>query len=1101
MADFTWSDEQKQVLDSAGNTLVSASAGSGKTTVMIEKIFRLLLQGQDVSRILVMTFSKASAQDMKSKLVEKIYRNVTPDEKGEMLREQLDHIPFSSISTINGFCFSLIKKYFLAAKIDPLVTMLDENEQKLLLDECLNKVLEKETEKGGKDFFAAMEYFSNGRTADGFKNVILSLRSFLSVQEDPESYLKGAEKDNTDVLCAYCLDYYKKYIDDYIDDVARAKEYLLAEEYDKSDTALADLLIGLNAMREAETVEVFFARAEKTELPRNISKTAVDRGLVSEEAKDLLRLTVEKIKNYKKHIADTARYYYDSQKTEYDKTSLVLPAVVRVYKASEEEYKSRKAKRGAIDFNDAERAALAVLADEKCVEEIRKTYDYVFIDEYQDTNYLQEALLAGVTGKDNLFAVGDVKQAIYRFRYAEPKIFNERRKDYEENGDGESLFLNGNYRSCGAVLDFTNDVCSQVMTESFGGVDYKRKARLTGGDKNPGDEDSVRIYTYEKNIEDNVAEDGSVYRVKTAPKAANDDVEAAFIAETTAEWLGKEIVSTSSGKKRAATYGDFAVLCRKGKQISSVAEKLRAKNIPFYIAREEKTVLPEREALIDVLRVLVNDEDDIPLAHVLSGAPFYFTPSELVEIRKDNPKVPFSHALRAYRGEDGLCKKAENFFALIEKWRFCLSYMTVAEILREILSSGFDSYLLSLGSEIISQVNAFILFAEKKGDKMSVNEFLFYYDNVYKGNLPPAPADAVSVMTIHASKGLEFPIVFVPYTGETPRARANRNVLTCDRELGMGIALFDEENSQVKKNFATRLFTMKNEEEDKESEVRLMYVAFTRAKDRLVVTGDKKTFEKSPREASCIMDWLEYTRQRNAAFGRYFSPLPTVEESAVVCPPAHPKSLDFSFLEEEYAFDKMTKQCAKTTVTGLLEGETKERVGEEGERVVPGAPDGEEAKKRGTAMHAVLQYIDMSNPSPEAVALEMRRLKEEGIIDEETLFYADEKKIAAVLALPVLRRATEGKIYRERAFVTAVYPYEGAPDKVLVQGVIDLMSECADGTVMLVDYKMSVLGAEKLKLRYEKQILMYSEAIESILGKKVTERYLCNIEKGYCVKI
>ncbi len=1070
-----WSNDQKAVLSSRGNVLVSASAGSGKTTVLIEKIIRMLEDGADIRRILVMTFTRAAAQDMKNKLVEKMYKRLSFGKESERIRKQLEYVPFADVCTINSFCFSLMKKYFSAVNVDPSCSILDEDEENKLWDECMDRVLERKIVEGRPDFLKALEYFSRKRKTDGIKDAVSALRTFLNAQEDPDLFLKNAD-DGLFAAEEYYLSRVRKKAARLEETCKEALDLRSQEGFsDKNEEAFRDILLRLTRAGSAD-IKGYFEEIGGLPAMRAYADTIVEKGRATSYLKETMNRAISGAKEMKKE-AETARELFFADRS----PAFITDVLVELYRDNEKEYAARKKTRSAVDFTDAERAALTILRQDALREEISKKYDCIFIDEYQDTNYLQEALLERIGRGDNLFAVGDVKQAIYLFRYAEPKIFNDRKSFYEASNKGTNCTLNDNYRSCDAVLNFTNEVFSEIMTSEFGGVNYRREALLRGGLHEKGVENAVRVYTYPKEKSDVQTERGKIYRVKTAPKQKKRDREAEFVA-IEAERMVRE------GKRR---YKDIAVLVRTNDMIASVAEALKERNVPYYVAKERKDVFAERETLIDCLRILLNDENDIPLVNVLIGL-FGFGSEELMKIRLFSPDVSFSEALRKYDGEKELVEKRDACFERMERWRFCAEYMSVADLMREIIRSGYDAVLMRKGR--IARINAFILFAEKQAGRMSVGEFVEYYDEIYDGNTPPAPPSAVTLITAHGSKGLEFPVVFIPYISRQSGGRSGGQIL-CDRELGVAVNRFDEEGRSVQKTFPLYVMQMKKAEEEKEGELRLTYVAFTRAKEELILIGEEKPFEKEGEEAACVMDMLTFARRKNGAFARYFFPLPEAVECETKKTEVAPKKLDFSALEKSYPYSEGTTTYAKTSVSGILKREERDAA----IRVV--RKDGDDVDiRRGNAMHAVLRYIDFSVRTTEEVRVEVGRLIKEGLLTEEEAALVDCEKIRNVVLAPDMAVLRSCVCHREYPFIAYAYPYKGAADKVLIQGVIDLLVELPDDTFMLVDYKMSRLEAEKLKKRYSEQIYLYKRAVEEILKKPVSTAFLYNLNNGETVR-
>ncbi len=1068
--EFKWSEEQKAVFDTRGNVLVSASAGSGKTTVMIEKILRLIEEGQDLRRILVMTFSRASAMDMKTKLVEKMYKRLSFGGETERIRKQLENIPFANISTINSFCYTLAKRYFSAAGIDPSCSIMDDKEQESLFDACLDRTIKKQLEKKSPDpsFIRALGYFSEKRSIGGIKRVICSLHTFLSAQEDPEEFLgraNGMEKTEE-----YYLERMRRKLFRLQTEGREILREKREQNYPARDEVYRDCILRMeNATKGG--IREFFSEISGMEVPaRNPHSSDCKKGFLLSELCDRCGEFLAKMRKLKSETESDRALYEQG-----DSDEEIKKVVIKLYQENKAEYEDRKKQRSVMDFNDAERAALNILKWEEYREEIRKSFDYIFIDEYQDTNYLQEALLVGLSRGDNLFVVGDVKQAIYHFRYAEPEIFVHRKKRYENVSEGNSRLLNDNYRSCNRILTFTNEVCAEVMTDLFGGVDYRAEAMLHSGLGEEGAEDAVRIYTYPEEETVPVPVE-NVYRVKTGSKIAKRDREAAFIADEIARQHAR-------GRK----YEEFAVLFKKRKGIPGVAKELKKRGIPYFVQQDKKSTLPERETIIDCLRLLLNDFDDIAMINVLTEM-FGFGAKELLDVRLSSEKS-FSEAVLCYQGPHG--EKLAEFREQIVKWRFDAEYLTVADLMREIIKSGYDAVLMKKG--VIGQINAFILFVEQQADKMSLGEFIRYYDTVYDGNITPAPPSSVTLMTQHGSKGLEFPVVFLPYSTAAKRTRGQRESIVCDRDLGIALYRYSDD-FKMEKTFSLYVMAMKKRAEEQESDLRLAYVAFTRAKEKLIITGMEKNYNGEAEDAACVMDWLLYAKQRNGELEKYFLPMPETEDKEEVPCAVQPVQLDLTKLEKTYPFEKSTKTYAKTSVSGILQQEESKGV-----RTLPA----ESAQKAevGNAMHAVLRFIDFSAQGKEEVAFEIDRMVKEGLLTERERELADCQKIAEVLSAPEMAPAKSNPLYREYPFIAYVHPKDNPVDKILVQGVIDLLVALPDDTFMLVDYKMSGLGPEKLKTKYAEQIELYRDAVQNILHKPVSVAFLYNLNLGFSVRL
>lgn len=1066
-----FNESQKKVLASSGNVLVSASAGSGKTTVMIEKIFLLMKSGASINRMAVMTFSKASAADMKNRLVKKLYEAIRDGgEEANIALKQLEAFPFSNICTIDSFCYGLLKKYYAVIGADPSATPLDPDESDRLWSESVDKAVEEYIEKGDIRAINFLERYASGRRLDRVKKLIDQLKLFLAAQPDKEIFFT---EDFSEKRKDYVVDEFRKRLriikDEGMSVLVAAEDEGLPEYIE----SVKETLSYVNSAIEADG-EDFFDKA-KYFYPTAVRKPSKKIVLVADDYK----FWFGEVKSLFSKIAEFG------EKAEKAKDGDDEKLLFELTKAAEKIYAKRKKRDGKLDFNDLSRAALEILEDDGAAKQIKESFDYIFVDEYQDTNYLQETLLNGISNGNNVFVVGDVKQAIYHFRYAEPEIFNARMNRYRDLSEGENIALNENYRSKESILEFVNAVCGEVMTENYCSVDYKNNPMTAGADyKEEGR--GAEVYFYDE--EDKEDDFDGVYSVREAKTVENDDREGRFVAEYIKRLVGNEKIYRPKEKEyKTVGYGDIAVLTRKSKSGMKIAEALAKAGVPYSINETEEGDYYPRELLVSFLRLCIGEED-VSVIACMSCPIFGFTSTELIEIAVRDKKVSFWDAVNTYNGNENIKNKARKFVEYINEFRNKAVFGTVTELLVKVLGDGLDGYFDKLDKNAGGRIRKFLSAISALDCNNDVSDFLRYYDESYKGEKAPAAADSVTIMTMHKSKGLEFPIVFLPYCDEGAMSEATERFLA-DKDLGVALVAIDEETGVSYDTFSTKVLKFKKENDSKAELARLMYVDFTRAENLLVVSGKREKY-KTVYNVNTIAGFIVNAAKKNPVVATYFKRMPEDTQTEKGEEKEENASLDFSYLGEKYRYENATKIPNKMTVSEILEEE-------DGIKKVYKFMRGEGSAAVGTAYHLVMQKIDYSKNDENCVDEFISELVNSGEITEETAEKLDRKKIAELLRSDVINTARKNRYYREQPFMS-VSESDGGYS--LVQGVIDLLIEEDDG-ITVVDFKASGLGRERLKEKYARQLELYAEAAEKIYKKKVKRKILLNVIKSYEIEV
>jgi len=1128
-----WTPMQKEALSSSGNLLISASAGSGKTSVMAQKVTDYLFASQDaeIGRLVVITFTKAGAEEIKQKLSERLYEKLreTTDGPGrERIRKQLAGIASSDISTIDSFCNRIFKTYFELIDKDPLVSLMEPNEANLMFARARESVFEEDLRAEEPMFRALLLHFTAKRNIDRLRSALDYIHKFISVQESGAAFIENSLRELQTSLAAsaaamYLLRAFKK--------KAEALGTLCEQRFaafgnlpaQKPITAeyLNALSVCFGVLRtvacapDAENMHRILPLLEDVICPKLLTK-----GLDEVEATALKEAQTVINAVRKSFLPELEEAFGESfaAEAEEDKTvSKTASALLTLAKKVEERYAELKDKERKADFADIEHYAFQILYQHpQTADEIKNSVDRIFVDEYQDTNFLQEAIVSRIA-KDNVFMVGDVKQSIYKFRFAEPSIFLGKLKRFSDTGEGKNLSFNENFRSSPGVIKFVNAVFDEIMTGDFGGIDYRADAELRFGFKEAPEKKNgfpdAEVAVFDKDTGD-AGSYPPVYDVLSSPRRAdNPSPEAVYIAERISSMVGKALIFDARTKThRLCRYADIAVLCRVN-EASHITQELAFRKIPYSAEGfRGETDCSSTDLLIAFARLLDNPRQDLPLASLMLSFLGKFSDAEMLEIRSKSRYIWFWEAVNAYSGVPNIENKIKSFFGLLQKYRQLSAFLDMRELFDRLLAeTGYDGYLLSLPDQnAIRRLNAYIyaLSGSRKGSGLS--EYIASLGAADEFSFASADDDCVTFLSIHRSKGLEFPIVFLP------KAEYGRNVyrnsgglVFLDSALGASLKRLDSER-KTRDTFRIRAMNKKALAEDKEERVRLLYVAMTRAKQHLFISmtadkplefGDavKQNKYLTPDEPGNFMGWLEFAFLRNPELRTYLaeeSPALTriCEERAQYLP----KQAAPVLLTKPYPFAVSAELSFKYSVSTL---------NKRSEPVIPDdLPlaetidfDREEAEDKialGTAYHTVLQYADFGRTSPAYADELIGELLADGRLPALPEGF-DKGAVCKALANPVFSELHKGTCYREQPFMlyvpASLVKDTQSEDKILVQGVIDFLS--VGEKSVLVDYKFTGAPAEIVTDRYRRQLDIYTLAAEKALGIRLVRRAIYLIGK------
>ncbi|MCL2629889.1 MAG: UvrD-helicase domain-containing protein [Firmicutes bacterium] len=998
-----WKQNQKEAIEAQGNTLVFASAGSGKTAVLTERVLRYLENGGDITRLVVITFTKASAEELKERVLDELYKRVrefdsiqnsefriqnegknsahsaqrtahnegknsahsaqrTAHNEGNIINnsapapctlqpatskkhhliKQIKNLNQSSITTIDGFCLEIFKKHFEDIGVEPVFSILSAEEAKTLFAQAVRGAVERGLTEGNEPFLNLLDAFTEKRSHEPLIKAIQNVHDFLSVQENPEeaierfikfSRLKPEEMPAVKYFTANAR-----------------KESALLESLLEGINSTAGFIGGFGEIEEdylnlleytglvlkrcgtADTIAKLRGFADaKIKVPQFRKFIGERHTALREEIKNFLKAFnafVDELSFLSLNVSETHEEEIANKKAyeEEIKAGEISYELIKTAQLAEEIYTSLKKEAGKQDFADIERFALKILTNNDRASEIKNQIDYIFFDEYQDTNRLQESIINKIA-KDNVFMVGDPKQAIYKFRFAEPEILITKKQHYEFTKDGNAIPLNDNFRSVRGVLDFVNLVFSELMSYSFGGVDYENEAKLTAGREHKTDEslESVTLKFFEQEIRE-AGELPEVYRVSNAPLAKEGNSEARYIADKVEEIVSTKLVyeTDKNGTERARKFEfkDIAVLLRNNSSGKEIAKEFKKRGIP-YLAPFMKTggAGKDTELLVSLLKVIDNPKNDIPLVAVMRSYFGGFSEEELIEIRTACPEGHFYEAVfsahsagliqnsahsaqRTAHNEGNIINNSApascvlhpassknnsapascvlhpaslqrlfTLFSLLNKYALLSSTTDIFTLVSKIITeTGYDRHVIeNSGKEGIEQLNSFCFSLRGKDYSKSLNAFL--NDNTALASVPKVceAVNSVTLLTLHKSKGLEFPIVFMAQAEQgVARGAVKESEVIIDPELGLNVRYRDSSERIKRDTVSTAGAKIKQDKEEKEELLRLMYVGMTRARYHLYITGkNSKTIK--PREKDCLgfVDFINLASKRNPLINSY----------------------------------------------------------------------------------------------------------------------------------------------------------------------------------------------------------------------------------------
>lgn len=1190
-----WTDEQKSAIEYRGkkNVLLAAAAGSGKTAVLVERIIQKIKDKKNpvsVSDLVVLTFTEAAASEMKRKIQRAIKEALKEDPENLHLKQQSLLVASASISTVDAFCKAKLSEYVHLTDLPADFSVMPQPETALVLKASVEKVMEKYYQNAHRlsSFRELCESLGSAKSDANLRKIITEIFLFSESMPYPAEWLCKSAKiykpgENGENFCR------KEVLAKLCGDIKSAAQLCFDTAFSLPEEHKYYIFYTEETKKLIDLVEAFEKSGFKTDgedilTHKFPAKVRVQKTYPQEEKKaDLLRELYMKSTDTLKGILRAESLETPELKKEmYQRIKTLKNIVLAVGR----EFKRQKRAKGYLDFSDLEHEFLKLVSDKShnptaVALSLRERYREILLDEYQDTNNVQEEIfrLISRNGK-NIFMVGDLKQSIYKFRNAVPALFSQKYELYEkggaqnaENADeaaGKLIRLFKNFRSRTEVVETVNGIFSGIMTKSLGDVLYNEKEFLIYGADYPQSEKDENFCTEYRFIKYSDEED------KKTKKPSSEDiriVEASLIAKRIKELTdgGFFVYDSKTKEKRPAEYKDIVILTANNAAAELCAEVCEKCGVPVYTQTGKGYLASyEVETILSFLEITDNPYQDIPLIAVMRSCIFAFSSEELAKIRLEKKEGYFFGAVLAAAKSGN--EKAEYFVNELDKLR---SLSKTASIYRLILYI-FDRYnypaMMNLLPNPDLRTANLRLFSQRASEYEKTKlrglfGFINYLESVRdeKADLLPAKVvsegeNVVRIMTVHKSKGLEFPIVFLADTARGFNFEDLSDRAVKSEKGGIAVCGYDEKNKIIYPSAQKEVIKQLEKEELLSEQIRLLYVALTRAKEKLVITaaGDinpkkmqnplydenKKPLEAYLKTLSCFRDFISSVvlTHKNA---RDLREIFGLDEDLVNPKADFPLEVyidwaeDICVEEEETACEKQEDFCAedKAKIERIIlhgiEGEAKipakmavsevkRRLSEEHE-YIPRLLDGKNlhlksksslsAAEVGTITHFILQHINEKEISSKAdFFAAAKRMLQNGMISKAQLEAANLEAAADFLLSPLGQRMKNAeRVYKEYSFYSEKAAGEifseleesRKDEKILLQGTIDCFFEEEDGLVLL-DYKTDDIPEESAKEAAEKyriQIECYKEAAERIFEKKVKESFICFLNRKQQIKI
>ncbi len=1125
---------------------------------------------------------------MREKILEAIYKKIEENPEDENLQKQIILLNKASISTIHSFCLDVIKNNFYEIDVSANTRIADDSEILLLQQEVIDDLFEEKYEEEDSNFIKLIKTYTKYNQDEVLKDLILRVYSYIQASPFPEEWLEEQiEKLNIEDGTNFSDTVWGKIITE------------------NANQILEDSILKLQNIRTKMTrfpeLDKFTAKIEDdidkyTYIQNNLSDwdTAVEAintlknatwikdqkitNDLKDEAKDVRESTKDEFKKVKKLMNCSSEEAVQDIKYMYPILKMLKDLILEF----SQKFYQRKREKNIMDFSDMEHLALKILVkkDENgnvVKSEIAKKYENKFeeiaIDEYQDSNLVQEYILTSVSRGNNIFMVGDVKQSIYKFRQARPKLFLDKYDSYKldpVNGEDRKIQLFKNFRSRSNILDFTNLVFEDIMSRELGNIEYNQDEYLNLGAN--FEEIQNQYYKTELEILDLSEENDDIWKTdeeeteEEQEKVEDVVLEARFVARKIKELIDSkyQIIDKKTGR-RDIQYKDIAILLRTSSGVANVYEKeISELEIPVYSDSSSQYLQSvEIETIMSLLRIINNPMQDIPLVTVMRSPIGNFTDNELIEIRMVDRNSSFYEALLKSDLE-----KAHRFLSLLKELREDEEYMTLDEWIWNIYTkTGYMNYVNLMPNGALRVSNLRMLFERAKQYEEAsfkglynfinfIDKIKFNQEDLKAAKIIGENENVVRIMTIHKSKGLEFPVVILAGVGKQFNFRDLNGKILLDQDLGMGPQYIDSDRYIEFKTLAKKALAIKEKNEAISEEMRILYVALTRAKEKLIIVGRQKDVNKKMSEKQKLLeiystiddnkinpyllqkyktylDWLEliYLKEGVANTKNLFTVNINKREKTSVKIENEVEDISKKIIEEsnknndeqekekikeilnwQYKHQSIEGIPTKTSVSKLKEKREQEvQITQEPKFINEDAKTKLTGAQKGTLIHLCLQKMkETEEYNLEKITELIEELKDKEIITEIEAQNIDKEKLLEYTNSQLWTELKQAKeIHKEHPFyinikASRIYNQINKEDdeEILVQGVIDLFFIDKDDKLILVDYKTDYVQNEnELVERYKGQLDLYKEALEQSLDKKVDKMCIYSVYLNKLIEI
>ena len=1135
-----WTEMQKKAIDTRGkNILVSAAAGSGKTAVLTQRIINLVIEEKlDITSMLVLTFTNAAANEMKSRIQKKMYDYLSENKNDKHIKKQISLISNASISTMHAFCINVLRENFDILGIDPSFVIGNESTISILKDEAIQEVLDERFENDDLELFILEDIYSSRYDDTNLINIVYSIYRYIQSKKEPFEWLYNqVEKYNSfdDIKNNEYFLQIKQEILVILDELIQKCE--LAVNYSKDIAYYGTLSQDLEILQNLKIhlvnngYDYFVDEIKNIKLSKLATKKKDDDITKVEVVKNIRDIIIKKgIDNLKEYKIKSEQYIQDMKQC-----YPILKYLCKLVEDFDNRYNEKKLEKNIFDFNDLEQLTLKLLKNDRVRENIKSKYKYIFYDEYQDSNEVHNSIIQSISQKDNLFFVGDVKQSIYGFRLADPSIFMQKYESYKKDDNSIKIDLSSNFRSTKQILDFCNKIFEIIINEQTSSMKYDEDAKLISNDKYCYNQEHIQINLLDRDseIEDDIALD-----------LQKDDIMAQVTAKQILEIMNKD---------KSIKFSDIAVLKRSfSNSISAYQKAFRKYNIPVFIDYSSAIFeVLEVSIFIDLLNIIDNIRQDIPLISVMMSNIGGFTIQEITQIKSYDIKTKYFHQiLLKYandeeKKDDGLSKKVSKFINKIANYTKLERYMRLDEFVEFVMiDSKYKDYVLSMKSGDMRFQNLSIVTEKARefmqNENKSLFNFLTYINSILKNKSDKEEPQKISenqnvvrIMSIHKSKGLEFPIVILNDIDKKFNTIDTKKQIVLESNFGIGVDYVNLQEDYYTKTLAKRCIINKIQKNNLAEEIRILYVALTRAKKALFLNTfttsttrknigliEKGIFTQSIMSINNYRDFILYALQNdiknnnynelyciNNIDVRYYLKDDVEYESIEKSFYEKVKSIDISddyvdYFNRKYSFDYKYKDDIKKEIKLSVTDISKEKNRYRIEKMIKYSDyinkSNFTSDKIGTLNHLFLQHIDFTKSYDidilreqleNMVELDFITKEEAQVINIEDTFRFLNSDIGC-------RLKKAKKIYKEESFITN---YNGS----ILSGVVDLFFLEEDG-IVLIDYKTDHILKESINdraLYYKNQIELYKEAIQLSFDMIVKESYIYFLSVGEKVKI